>query len=382
MTVFLALCLFLLAGSSVEQLAPYSLAFRAVGIGLIVVVAAFKKGPDGGIKPALMAYKLLIVGVGFGVFAFSAFLSRGQFLGFLFEIAALFLSCAVLLVLLNRFSSRQLVLGSYWALLALCTSSLASAALSFEFALESGRLRGLFENANGLGFAAFLLCFVSLLRRVNAPQSIVGVSVAVICIVLSASRASMLAVLISLVVLAIRGSRSGRRLLLLFAAAISLMWLVYPGRLSELTLFRSGDSRSVGFEITRMALETSFWTGLGSLPPDVMVAGSPFAAGITGGALGIMGLCIMYLGFVFGLAKFGLFSSALVLAAIAHSLLESWVLAFSSPLLLSFFVILACAIASDTEGSASRQLRGGDGNEALSRTSPGDSRAVRTAAVA
>jgi O-antigen ligase len=95
-------------------------------------------------------------------------------------------------ILRSRLSDRTLVELLFRLLLAICLVSLVAASASFAW--EQGRLRGLMENANGLGLIAvfaFFLCDHS--RRRSLWRLLLG-----IVVVLSGSRASFLAILVAL----------------------------------------------------------------------------------------------------------------------------------------------------------------------------------------
>ena len=363
--VFVSVLAFFMASTSLAFVAPYSVALRALGILLIVFAGIWK--PQSGSASLFRKSELgfFFVGVGFSTFLLGSEVLHGHLLSLCLGLLSYFAVLIVFYNLLNRFSTRGIQRSVFSALLTLCVASLVAGLLYEEVAVENSRLRGLLENSNELGFLAFSLIAVSLALRGSPVSTFIGVAFGGLCIILSASRSSLLAALIFVLLLAFSGFAKARILLVVSAFIALLAWLALGAEGgSGLPIFRTNDSRSVGLQVASAALEHSFWSGFGELPIDIGVAGSVFAAAITGGSLGLIGLFIVYSGLLSGFSRFGPLSRSFIVAAIIHSFFESWVLSFSSPMLLGFFVVLSSLVKIDNGGKSA----GGSLSEV--RTSP------------
>lgn len=345
--VLLAVCLFLLASSSIETLVPYSIGLRVVGALVVIAPVAWRMRLDERASFQRFSRAIMVTGVGFSIYLIASKLAHGSLLTFVVGEISFLLVAFLIFGLLYYYSTPQIVGGVHAALTLMCVASLGAWQVLPGIASENFRLRGVFENANALGFAAFALGAVSLAARLVAWQSILGLSLALTCLFLSGSRASVLAFALITAGLAFSKVRRAQGLVAFGAIAVSIVWLVAPGGLADIPLLRGTDTRSYGFEIMQQALSESFWTGLGGLPMDTNVAGSPFAAGITGGVWGLIGLGTMYFALLRGLVLYRPRTLSLGVAGIVHSVFESWMLSFSAPMLLTFLVVLVGFVRMD-----------------------------------
>lgn len=290
---------------------------------------------------------LVFIGVGFGLCTISSDYLHGGTVAAVLGYIAFVLVAVVIYSISNYFTAQSVVSGTFWALLLILIASLTLYIVQPAVAVENARLRGVVENANGLGFAAF--CFGALTLAVKIPTTlrVLAVMATLSTLLLSGSRASAVALAIFIFASSILGSKRSQKALMLVLPATLILWLSFPSQFTNATLFRTIDTRSGGYETMRMAMTESPWIGVGSQASENFVAGSIFAIGIWGGLLGILGLLTMYL----GVLRMGLDSKpmgfAFVLAGLFHSLFESWMLSFSSPMLLIFFMVAICCIHSD-----------------------------------
>lgn len=354
--VFFAVCFFLLASTSFPALEAYSVGLRMLGSIVVIVPVIWRKRLASRASFPSMSRALGTVGIGFGTYLVASTLAHGLTRAFVLGLVSLLLVACLTYVLLHYYSASQIVGGVYAAFLVVCAVSLVAYLILPHIALENSRLRGVMENANGLGFVAFALGAVSVAARRNAWQSLLGLAVGLTCLFLSGSRAGMLALVLVVCGLALSGSHVAQLMVVFGGIVTGVLWLAAPDVLASTLLFRTLDTRSIGFETMQQAMAESYWTGLGELPAETMIAGSPFAAGITGGFWGLVGLSVMYFGLVRNLANSRPRALALVVAGIVHSLLESWMLSFSAPMLLTFFVMLVGFVKLDVEASVSSDL--------------------------
>lgn len=338
--VMVAVCLFLLASSSIPTLAPHSIVMRLVGALAVIAPVVWRKRLSERASFPRLSRAMIAVGAGFSIYLIASTLAHGDAQAFVVGLISFLLVASLTSALLYSYSTTQILGGIYTAFSLLCMASLIAQRIAPGIAIENYRLRGVFENANELGFVAFALGAVSLAARIVPWQSILGLGVALTCMVLSGSRASLLALMVVAWGLAIGGVRRAQRTVALLAIAVIIGWLVAPGVVADIPLLRTADTRSHGIEIMHQAMSESFWTGLGDLPTDTRVAGSPFAAGITGGMWGLVGLGVIYVALIRGCAASRPRAFSLVIAGIVHSVFESWMLSFSAPMLLTFFVML------------------------------------------
>lgn len=347
-SVFGAVSLFLLASSSVPALEPHSIMLRVVGSLVVIAPVVWRKRLSDRSTSPQFSHAMIVMGLGYSSYLIASKFAHGRDLDLLIGLLSFSLVAYLAHALLHYYSTPQVVGGAYAAFLLMCLLSLVTYQLLPDISIENLRLRGVLENANALGFAAFALGAVSIAAHLVRWQSLLGLGVALSCLVLSGSRASMLALIIVAFGLAIGRIRRARIVVAFSSAAVILAWLLSPAALADLFLFRTTDTRSAGFEIVQHAISESFWTGLGELPMATRVAGSPFAAGITGGVLGLIGLGAMYFGLIRGFATSRPRALSLVVAGIVHSLFESWMLSFSAPMLVTFFVLLVGFVGLDT----------------------------------
>lgn len=352
--VMVAVGLFLLASTSIPILEPHSVAVRVLGAVAVIAPVVWRKGLHEHASFPRFSRAIIGTGVGFGIYLAASKLAHGDVLATLTGLIVFLFVALLAHVLLHYYSTYEITAGAHAAFLLICVASLVAQQVAPEVATENSRLRGVLENANGLGFVAFALGSVSLAGRFGPWQSLLGVGVALSCLFLSGSRASMLALVLVGFGFAIGGIRRARWVMTFGTIAAIATWLLSPGAFADVLLLRTSDTRSVGFDVMQEAMSKSFLIGLGELPEGTRVAGSVFTAGITGGALGLFGLSVMYICLMWGFTPSRPRAFTLVAAGIIHSLFESWILSFSAPMLLTFFIMLAGFVKLDGASHISR----------------------------
>lgn len=348
--VFFSVCFFLLASSSFAALEPYSVLLRVLGAALLIIPVLWRKHLSERASPRKFFKAFLMIGIGFAIYLTTSTLLHGNLQAFVFGFISFVLVSVLTHTLLYYYPPAQILGGAYAALLLVCVVSVVAYRWWPSVAIEESRLRGVIENANGLGFAAFALGSVSLLGRPGRWQFVIGLGISIVVLFLTGSRASALVLALLIIGCALGGLKRAKILTTLALLIGSVTWLVAPNVFAETLLFRTTDSRATVLETMRQTMATSFWTGVGELPSETMIAGSPFAAGITGGTWGLIGLGLMYLGLLVGFVSSRPRALIFVLAGVVHSGFENWMLSFSAPMLLIFFVVLIGFVKTDSIG--------------------------------
>jgi hypothetical protein len=346
-SVFAAVSLFLLSSSSIERFQPYSVVARIAGIAILVLPVVWRRRLKRSSMLPKVSHSLAAAGMGYCVYLVAANVFHNDSRRAVFDLLALTSVVLLTYSLLHYYTHSQVLRGVGAALFAVCAVSLFLALVQPGIGLENSRLRGVIENANGLGFIAFTLGAMSLGATRSKLYAWTGLLVALSCLVLSGSRASALAFMILTVGFALGGVRRAQTVALGGAIVAILVWLAQPEILSQTLLFRTTDTRSLGLQVMRQVLDSSFWLGEGPVASDKMIAGSPFIAGISAGVVGLLALALMYVGMLTNLRWIRPRALVLAVAAIVHSFFESWMLSFSAPMLLTFFVALVALAGVD-----------------------------------
>ncbi|MDY0946745.1 hypothetical protein SOM11_12185 [Frigoribacterium sp. CFBP9039] len=256
-------------------------------------------------------------------------------------------------------TDQDLRKGVVWALGALLVSSLALGALVPALGFEGGRLRGVLENANTLGFFAFLLGCAAL-TIVDSPRWRVALLLlSGIILVLSASRASSLALAIVVLLLVLR--RGFARSIIIAVSGVLVLGVVLllnPSLLDPFAnLLRMNDSRSDSTATALRAFETSPLIGIGVGNESSIIASSPFRALAQAGIFGLVAVISMWIILLIQGLKSGYKTVTVAIAAIVHSVFEGWLLSPVSPLLaifMFFWIVVANREKSDSTGRKTR----------------------------
>ncbi|WP_348788969.1 O-antigen ligase family protein [Leifsonia sp. NPDC080035] len=259
---------------------------------------------------------------------------------------ATFLSYGIGVILMAAIvtsSAPQLASGTLRqaVVLALATTIIASLLAGFlipDLAIEQGRLRGVLNNANLLGFYAFLLGVVALtlVKRAPARWGLLGVSA--ITLLWTASRASTLALVIAVIVL-ILFTRFATGVLVAGALALVgvCVGLVWPNFFDLFDgIVRGNNSRSGSWDVAVSALNLSPWSGVGLGNEASIIASSPLRAAADAGYPGLITIAILWLAMLVLSARIGGRVFALTVAAVIHSCFEGWLLSPVGPMILIF----------------------------------------------
>ncbi len=208
-----------------------------------------------------------------------------------------------------------------------------------RMALVQGRLRGLFWNANLLGFYAFLALAVAMLS-VRRRVLFAGLaSLSVVSIIWSGSRTSAISGMVLAILLALTHNRRAKVLVFgLVVAAVLALADAFTLR-SGMGLFRSLTTRSGSWNETQRALGVSPVFGVGYSGLRAEVASTPLRALAMGGVIGLAGVVVMYLVLIRAAWRSGPSATALCLAGIVHSLAEGWFLSTIGPMLLAYVAV-------------------------------------------
>jgi len=257
---------------------------------------------------------------------------------------------------LSKLSESQLG----WSLAVPLVVFSAVSAAAF-FALPSigsagGRMRGISDNANLLGFVLVLLLMLALAGIPTPRATVPLIAACVPLIFLTGSRASAIATALMLLGAGVWRLRRMNALysLAVFGIAFGLLASeTVRGLLETLFLGRDFNTRASSLEAARAAFSVSPWSGIGLESLSEEVASTPLRALAAGGAVSL-GLIVVAYVLIISTARLG-GPGAFVLATVSvvHSFAEGWLLSTSGPLVAVFFTAL-CALSMAHE---KRKLR-------------------------
>lgn len=255
----------------------------------------------------------------------------------------------VLLVVTAHFLQRDddpaLAKGILIALVMLMISSVLLGLVVPSLGTEMGRLRGVLENANSLGFFAFILGISALTLAKSMYTRVVSLSLTALVLVWTASRASTLA--LAIVVLLLLFRRGLLRVVFFFAmaaAVAAVVWALQPALFEPLQgLLRLNDSRSGSTEVAVNAFVSSPLIGIGLGNEEAIIASSPFRALAQAGIFGLAAVVGMWASVLVAGVRSAFALGSFALAAVVHSVFEGWLLSPVSPFL-GIFVITWIAI--------------------------------------
>ena len=233
-------------------------------------------------------------------------------------------------------TSASVVANAIWLMLiVMAFASLALGAFLPNIGMEGGRLRGIFENSNSMGFFAFLLISATILVRRPSWMSVLAVLAGSVILVLSASRASALAA--AIVVASWLVSRRPLATIVgaLLVGALMLAFVAFDSSLQAL-LLRGNDSRSDGFAVAITEGLSSPLFGIGLSNESLQIASSPLRAFSNAGAVGLIAILLLWILLGFSTLRARPRATWFAVAAIVHSAFEGWLLSPISPLLVVF----------------------------------------------
>jgi hypothetical protein len=253
-------------------------------------------------------------------------------------------------------SRRDLRFALVWSLGGLIIGSILTGFFLPSIAIEGERLRGLANNANLLGFYAFILAGIVFLSGRWGTRSIVLVVAAVIAIVSSASRASMLAVVVVVAFSALMTAGISRKLVIgvgLLILPISAIWSQDLAAI-DIALFRDNNSRDSSFSNAMLLFSAHPMSGIG-MDDSLVIASSPLRALAYAGIWGAICITFIYAGILSLAFRANLAALSFSVAAIVHSVFEGWLLSPISPLFVVFMLCLLLLVRSST-AATSRSL--------------------------
>lgn len=249
----------------------------------------------------------------------------------------------VLLVFVIYYSGPQLSSGTLRkAVIAALTTTvivslLAGVALP-GLGIEQGRLRGILNNANLLGFYAFLLGAVALtLVKRKAARYLLLAAVAA-ALLWSSSRASTLSLVILIVVLVVLTRfAAGMAFIAGLAVVTVAAATIWPSLLDVLEgVTRQNNSRSGSWDVALAVLEKQPWSGVGLGNEASIIASSPLRAAADAGIPGLIVIFVLWIAIIYASRRAGRRTLALGLAACVHSCFEGWLLSPVGPIILVF----------------------------------------------
>ncbi len=216
--------------------------------------------------------------------------------------------------------------------------SLVMAFLVPDQAIIQGRLRGMFVNANLLGFYAFLSLMSAILLARRVISFLLLTTMSFWVILWTDSRTSAIAAVLAIVLLALFSHRRARQLLLIIIGAACLVYfdVLHIGAVSS---SRDLGTRDGSWDEALRVLNVAPFTGVGNGATAVEVASTPLRALAEGGVLALAGVGVMYLVLLRASSRQGRYLLAVCVGSIVHSLGEGWFLSSLSPMLLAFVMV-------------------------------------------
>ncbi|WP_324650017.1 O-antigen ligase family protein [Georgenia sp. H159] len=310
-------------------------AARPAGVALIALAALTTPLTEGTGSPRLAGRLALSICAPLAVYVLVATAPHGQWPEFALYLAALGLPVILIVSTGGHLAPPDLQRGLFLGLSLTVGGSLVFGLLRPDLGIEGERLRGLLENANSLGFIAFLLGATAIL--VPSRWSRPCLALSAIALIWTASRASALALVLVGLFELLRRKRYGLVGALgaaVVLAAILLTRLDVPGVPLE-GLLRTTDSRSNSLDAALDDFRSSPLWGIGLGNESAIIASSPFRALSNGGLLGF--LCVALQGvLIFRASLVNGRATVFAAAALVHSVFEGWLLSPSSPFLLLF----------------------------------------------
>lgn len=341
LAVVTALTLISLSTSSFEGVNSYSVHLRIAASLTLVAAMIFVSPAAAKASPHRRSVLLGVVGVAVGntIYTAAATLPHGLSDEFLSRSSATALTLLVLYVVVTYFNASVLLAGVLAAFQVMLFLSVLAVFAIPATAYEEGRARGIFENANLLGFVSALAIAIAIISRTHHRGLLLTSVMALPLLVSSGSRASLLLLLVSLLGLAIAGNARARRIVVAGSLAGAVIAFFYIDKIRELVILRAEFSRLDAVQVVRYAWSIDPWYGLGALSLEresggFAVAGALPSAVIQGGSVGLVGLLVMWMFLLRGAQKVSKEVLAFTLALIAHSVFESSFLALSGAMFL------------------------------------------------
>ncbi|MFF1571179.1 O-antigen ligase family protein [Leifsonia sp. NPDC058292] len=281
------------------------------------------------------------------------------------------LMCAVILASGPQLPSGTLSQAIIVALTVTVGLSIVCGVVIPELAIEQARLRGVVNNANLLGFYAFLLGVVALLVVKKPAWRVALFGMSGLALLWTGSRASGLALAVTVAVfMFLKGKATGLFVasgLALVAVCIGLVWPSFFDLFSTIT--RNNNSRGGSWDVAIEALRLSPLTGVGLGNESSIIASSPLRAAANAGYPGLIVIGILWIAILVLTARIGVRTFAFGLAAVVHSCFEGWLLSPVGPMVLVFALTL-CVVANRELEIKARAAESNEGLTAPPRPNP------------
>ena len=207
--------------------------------------------------------------------------------------------------------------------------------------LEARRLEGIFSNANTLGFFAGLALVLAIVRAGRARSRYALLLIAAVAIVGSASRSALLAVLVAMVVAALKVLFSSERKTIL---AVTMVVALTGGiaaitlNLSGWLIFRRNASRGSGTDYALGIADSRPWEGVGYGATQLEVASTPLRWLAEVGILGFAAVVVAYLAVLILAWRRSWRTVTVAVFGVVSSLFEGWYFAGGSALFFTFWI--------------------------------------------
>ena len=223
-------------------------------------------------------------------------------------------------------------------------------------AVVQDRLRGLAGNANLFAFYCLLLFALAVLRNRHSVFDFLAIALSLVGVVASGSRASAVAFIVLLLSATLLGIKPARRILILFAACLGAIVIanrhILAGALGGLD--RSLGTRSDALGVAEYVASSSPWIGVGAGGLSTYVHSTPLSVFSMGGVLGVVILGFVALRLLKDAVAISLGHLAMVVAALTHSLAESWLVSTTGPMIAVFSVTMLALSSVPSERALAR----------------------------
>lgn len=269
---------------------------------------------------------------------------------------AFILSATLLGLLVGRDNFASLASSAINALACVTVVSVVMYAVVPTIAIHGGsRLRGVFANANTMGFfCALLLVLIFAGYPVVCRNAVALFSVS--GLLLSGSRASLIAVLLASLVLAsfyISRGHFLRVLYFLIGSAVFGGAVLYFSGTADM-LFRTNNSRDTGEDYVFRYLDLKLFGGVGYGGELVEIASTPLRWLAQGGFF-VAGLVVLaYLVLLVLASRIGSRTAALVIFGVVNSLFEGWYFAGVSGVFMYYWIAVFAISRTEFENDRVR----------------------------
>lgn len=265
---------------------------------------------------------------------------HGQWLNFIFYGGGVILLVIALIATASADPYDVVAKGVIVALVFVLAMSVVYGLFVPSLGIAGTRLRGITSNGNTLGFYAFLLGSLALIEVKRAWVRHVLFTLALVVVLWTSSRASLLALVI--VILCVFLSKISKAAILTvfgLVGAVVVVGVLWPRAFDVLGgIIRGNNSRALSFDTAIGAFRSSPLIGVGMGNNVDEIASSPLRALAFAGIGGLLAVVLLWLSFLWFSRKGGILIIGFSVAAIIHSFFEGWMLSPISPLLLVFVV--------------------------------------------